>query len=420
MCLSCHDGAVTGNSHDLITKLGGAGTFGTNTTPSFNPGSGIAGSFYNGSATNNGWSYSSSLATNHPIDAKYPVNVGDPGYGLYWLVTINAANNTVSFTDTSFIPYVGEVSYPGHPARLYTDGSSAYVECTSCHEPHRETHVAYKNGSTWVVDTAVGTANPTTMDYIRGPFLSTNGNMSGGLLSQLSLRQDPRLRQHQRSCSINHSMEGRQVRPSFFLSQDSAHPTRKKINLYMNKLYTLLILCTLSTVTIWGQDMPVLSHPPTSGSQVAPAVTPPPDLQKVVARVNGVNITQRDLREQMQRLFPYYAIHGGTVPEKYHAEIRDKAMQQLIDEELIYQAAKKLGMTVPPATMTRMLADARKHFPTQRQYAAYVTAQYGSVAAFEGRIRARGVDCPVPRPRNRSEVQGERGSTAQDLRRQQE
>ncbi|MGO9305530.1 MAG: peptidyl-prolyl cis-trans isomerase [Candidatus Korobacteraceae bacterium] len=158
----------------------------------------------------------------------------------------------------------------------------------------------------------------------------------------------------------------------------------------MNKLYTLLILCTLSTVTIWGQDMPVPSHPPTSGSQVAPAVTPPPDLQKVVARVNGVNITQRDLREQMQRLFPYYAIHGGTVPEKYHAEIRDKAMQQLIDEELIYQAAKKLGMTVPPATMTRMLADARKHFPTQRQYAAYVTAQYGSVAAFEGRIR-RGV-----------------------------
>jgi hypothetical protein len=184
MCLSCHDGAVTGNSHDLITKLGGAtgavapGAYGG--TTAFAPGSGTAGSFWNGSATNNGWSYSSSLATNHPIDAKYPVSPGDPGYGLYWTVTINAANHTVSFNDTAFVPYTGGGAYPGHPARLYTDGSSAYVECTTCHEPHRETHVAYKNGSTWVVDTAVGAANPTTMDYIRGPFLSTNGEMSSG------------------------------------------------------------------------------------------------------------------------------------------------------------------------------------------------------------------------------------------------
>lgn len=177
MCLSCHDGAVTGNSHDLVTSLGGA--TGTGATAAFGPAAGVAGSFFTGASSNNGWASSSSLATNHPIDAPYPVNPGDANYGQYWKVAITGS--TVSFTDTAFVPATGEATYIGHAAKLYTDGTSAYVECTSCHEPHRELHVAYNNGGTWIVDTAVGTAAATTEDYIRGPFLpGTNGNEASG------------------------------------------------------------------------------------------------------------------------------------------------------------------------------------------------------------------------------------------------
>lgn len=178
MCLSCHDGSVTGNSHDLITGLGGAA--GTGATASFGPAGGIAGSFFTGAATNNGWASSSSLVTNHPIDAPYPVQTTDAGYGLYWAVSVSG--NTVTFTDTTFIPGTGESKYIGHAAKLYSNGAgAAYVECTSCHEPHRELHVAYNNGGTWIVDTAVGSGGATTEDYIRGPFLpGTNGNEAAG------------------------------------------------------------------------------------------------------------------------------------------------------------------------------------------------------------------------------------------------
>jgi parvulin-like peptidyl-prolyl isomerase len=135
-----------------------------------------------------------------------------------------------------------------------------------------------------------------------------------------------------------------------------------------------------------GQIAPVPSHAPTAASPAEPDASSP-DPQKVVARVNGVSITQRDLQEQMQRLFPYYSIHGGKIPDKYMTEIHDKAVQQLIDDELIYQAAKKKGMAVPPATMTKTLGQAHKRLGSQKEYAAYAKAQYGSVEAFEKRIR---------------------------------
>jgi parvulin-like peptidyl-prolyl isomerase len=158
-----------------------------------------------------------------------------------------------------------------------------------------------------------------------------------------------------------------------------------EISPHMKTFCKLLVLCAILTVTLMAQMAPVPSHAPTAAAPANPDASAP-DPQKVVARVNGVSILGRDLQEQMQRLFPYYSIHGGKVPDKYMTEIHDKAVQQLIDDELIYQAAKKKGMAVPPATMAKMLREAHKRFGSQKEYAAYAKAQYGSVEAFEKRI----------------------------------
>jgi hypothetical protein len=171
MCLSCHDGATGGNTHDIGGPLGGPGTFGTNNTASFNPSAigSPAYSSYTGTGYN-GWSPNSTLLTTHPVHVKYTSG------GYNWVVSVNAANKTVSWQDQTFVPYAGAGQYIGHPAKLYTDGTDAYVECTSCHEPHRLNHVAYQNGSSWVVDTG---AAATTADYIRGPY-NVPGDTHGG------------------------------------------------------------------------------------------------------------------------------------------------------------------------------------------------------------------------------------------------
>ena len=106
-----------------------------------------------------------------------------------------------------------------------------------------------------------------------------------------------------------------------------------------------------------------------------------------MATVNGVAITERDTQEQMIRLFPYYSMHGGKVPDRYYGEIREKAIQQLINDELEYQAARRRGMTVAPAVQQSVLRQARERFPTRAAYEAFGKEQYGSVQEFERRIR---------------------------------
>ena len=127
-------------------------------------------SFSGNAAGYNGWDPTSTLLTTHPVHVKYTSG------GYNWVVSVNAGTNTVSWQDTTFVPYTGAGSYIGHPAKLYTNGVDAYVECTSCHEPHRLNHVAYKNGASWIVDTG---AAATTADYIRGPY-NVVGDTHGG------------------------------------------------------------------------------------------------------------------------------------------------------------------------------------------------------------------------------------------------
>jgi hypothetical protein len=186
MCLSCHDGAVSDGTHDMGGPLGGPNGL-SGSLAGFAPAqyTGAASTFYNGNTVNNGWASSSGLLTTHPVHAYYPVKSGDNHYGEYWGVAINPGTGgafTVSFTESSFIPYTGGAAYAGHPAKLYSDGAFAYVECTSCHEPHRYEHVAFLTKGTsgsWVVDT---TTTPTTIDYIRGPY-NIAGSSSGNAVA---------------------------------------------------------------------------------------------------------------------------------------------------------------------------------------------------------------------------------------------
>jgi len=188
LCLTCHDSADLAHGPGGFKTLGGSTTVGTASgdtgAAGFGPGSGIASTYYTGAATNNGWAATSGLLTDHPIHAYYPVLATDNHYGLYWNVAItgSGASASVNFTDAAFVPWNGGSAYPGHPARLYTDGTHAYVECTTCHEAHRQNHVAYQvNGTTmnaaggaWIVDQTTSSATASTSNYLRGPWITAS------------------------------------------------------------------------------------------------------------------------------------------------------------------------------------------------------------------------------------------------------
>lgn len=153
------------------------------------------------------------------------------------------------------------------------------------------------------------------------------------------------------------------------------------------------VLLLVSALPVAAQQGMVASHaktvPVSPAPQAAVATRNPasPEMKKPVARVNGQPITQFDLQEQMQRVFPYYSMHGGQVPEKYQAEIRQRSIDQLVVEELIYQDAKRQGMAVTPAMMQKTLKSAKERLGSLKDYQDYAQANYGSVAEFERRLR---------------------------------
>lgn len=181
LCLTCHDNSMSTYAMTLGvgTQHGGWGAPGslgimnaTGQDPAVTPVSGVDA---NGIGT---WG-EGTLGRTHPVHMKY-----DPSHN--WKITINASNNTVSYVDQD-TNQIGDSGFYGHPGRLYSDGTDAYVECTSCHNPHRQTSPAYKAADGHYIVGAYGT----TESYIRGPYSTTDGTISAGFCRSCHYSKSP-------------------------------------------------------------------------------------------------------------------------------------------------------------------------------------------------------------------------------------
>lgn len=72
----------------------------------------------------------------------------------------------------------------------------------------------------------------------------------------------------------------------------------------------------------------------------------------VLAKVNSQELISFDLEEAYQEIVPAGAFHGMN-PEK-RERYRDQAMQKMIERELLYQEAKRLGMKADKKTLNDM------------------------------------------------------------------
>lgn len=109
---------------------------------------------------------------------------------------------------------------------------------------------------------------------------------------------------------------------------------------------------------------------------------------KPVARVNGSELTDRDLMATMYTMFPYAKQHNGAVPQAMEKEIRTGAMKMMIFEELCYQEALRRKMTVPPAKLQKAENDFIHQFQSPQQFQQYVQADYhGSRALLNSKIK---------------------------------
>ena len=165
----------------------------------------------------------------------------------------------------------------------------------------------------------------------------------------------------------------------------------------MKTRFYIAITAAVSLMTLLsmraGAQM-VASHSPalpTAKAEPAPKTsTIAPAMQvsgKAVARVNGVELADRDLLREMYTIFPYAQQHNGF-PKELESEIRRGALQMIIFEELVYQDAKRRKMTVPPSRLAQAEAEFRKQFATPAAYQNFLKTEVnGSEAAMREKIR---------------------------------
>jgi peptidyl-prolyl cis-trans isomerase C len=84
---------------------------------------------------------------------------------------------------------------------------------------------------------------------------------------------------------------------------------------------------------------------------------------RVAARVNGVVITEAEVRDEMEALYPSNTAHGGIQPERLK-ELRSQALEELIVQELAYQQAVRTQALAPlPEVRSEYQRMRAKHGP---------------------------------------------------------
>ena len=146
----------------------------------------------------------------------------------------------------------------------------------------------------------------------------------------------------------------------------------------MKKALVAMVLVVLAG---WGSSangQMAVSHAPTAdpAAPKADATTVPPE--KPVARVNGTVLTDRDLLREMLTIFPYARQHNGGFPKAMEEDIRKGALQMIVFEELVYQEAKRRGMTVTPEKLDHSVVEFRKQFKSPDDYKDFMAWECGN------------------------------------------
>lgn len=86
-----------------------------------------------------------------------------------------------------------------------------------------------------------------------------------------------------------------------------------------------------------------------------------PKSEHVAARVNGTALTEAQVAEEIENLYPSNSAHGGLKPSKI-GEIRAKALEEIIVEELAWQRAVRTHAVAPRAQVRAEYARLRAKY----------------------------------------------------------
>jgi peptidyl-prolyl cis-trans isomerase C len=106
------------------------------------------------------------------------------------------------------------------------------------------------------------------------------------------------------------------------------------------------------------------------GASAVAAQTASPDRGlDEIARVNGVVITRREFQIEYRQAVDRHADEGQPVNEAYIAAVRRTVIQNMVEEELLFQESERLGIVVSAEEIDDNVAAARARFESENAFA---------------------------------------------------
>src|SRR5688572_16155216 len=94
--------------------------------------------------------------------------------------------------------------------------------------------------------------------------------------------------------------------------------------------------------------------------------------EEPVAKVNGQEITKKEFDAEVERNLSRYRGQARELPPGIEDRIRESVLRRLIDDVMISQKAKELGVTVGNEELTAKLDEHKQRFRTDEAFKAYL------------------------------------------------
>ncbi|MEK7706020.1 MAG: peptidylprolyl isomerase [Myxococcota bacterium] len=91
-----------------------------------------------------------------------------------------------------------------------------------------------------------------------------------------------------------------------------------------------------------------------------------------VARVNGEGIAKTIFEQAVQRNLERYRGQAQQLPPGIEDRIKQSVLRRLIDDEIVAQKAKTIGIAVTPQELDEKFAEQKKRFRTDQAFADYL------------------------------------------------
>lgn len=113
----------------------------------------------------------------------------------------------------------------------------------------------------------------------------------------------------------------------------------------------------------------------------------------VIARVNGVVITRRAFQVVYRQAVDRHAREGHPIDETHLAPLRRKVIQHMVEEELLVQESRRLGITIARETVDQDVAATRARFETPDAFQQEMARLYGGETGYRRHLeRQRAID----------------------------